>query len=82
MRVKFLKGVSGEWKGRTFHYPPGGEYDIDAGLARSEINAGHAIALDGMVRRAVERLIEPEAVAPQVNADDVKKAVIKRRKRV
>ena len=82
MWVKFVKGVSGEWKGRSFHYPPGGEYDIEPGLATSEIHAGHAVPLDGFVRRIVEKIAEPKFKVPQIEEEDVKKAVIKRRKRV
>jgi hypothetical protein len=81
MKVKILKGISGTWKGNSFHFAPGDEPDIDEGLARSEINANHAVALTG-VKRIVERIKEPDFVVPQIEEKDVRQAVIKRRKRV
>jgi len=80
MRVKILKGISGVWKGRSFHYAPGDEVDVEDGLANSEIHANHAVAAD--YTRKVVRIKEPDFKVPQIEEDDVRKAVIKRRKRV
>jgi hypothetical protein len=40
------------------------------------------VPLDGFVRRIVEKIAEPKFKVPQIEEEDVKKAVIKRRKRV
>ena len=80
MKIKVVRGISGRWKDHSFHYASGDIVEVDDGLANSEIRAGNAIAAD--YERKVIRIKEPDFKVPQIEEDDVRKAVIKRRKRV
>lgn len=94
-KVKFIRGVSGYWKGRSYRYSRGSEPSVvdsfsnqpGAGpeilreVAADHVRCGNAERV-GEVRKVRTLFIPPEAVTPEITEAEVKKAVIKKRKRV
>lgn len=71
MRIRFVKGVSGFWKGQSIRYPRGFEGDFtgdEERFAKGEVRAGNAVEVKDMLH-----IPTPEAVAitPTIRRVDV-----------
>ena len=75
MRIRFLKGVAGNWKGRDFRFSKGSEVELEEFLARDMIRGGNAVEIKSLVN-----IPTPEAVAitPTIRRADV---IVKKRGR-
>lgn len=82
MRIRLIKGVAGNWKGKSFRFPRGHEADFvgdEEWLARDLMRGGNAIEVNEPFD-----IPEPEALAitPMIKRVDMVVKKRGRRKRV